>query len=375
MKGGHKIAIDVRSLMEGRHSGVEEYTSQIIRAMLEVPGDNKYEVFYNAWSPVELPYLGEDIERAVFKYPNKLFNASQYVLNWPRWDGLITADCFFVPNARPLPVSARTPYVVTVHDLSFERFPEFYSRQRRLWHRYVQPRKLLRNADHIIAVSAAAARDVTDIYGLDAAKVTVIHSGTPDWKEPPSREEIDRVREKYGLPRRYVLFLGTFEPRKNIIGVVRSYTAIADSVEQDLVIAGSRGWLMGPIQAAVRQSSARARIKVMGFVEEEDKQCLYAGADLFVYPSFYEGFGFPPLEALLAGTPVVTSFNSSLPEVVGDWATLVDPANAAEIAVVLRELLNDLPEVTSQQREEIRNRYSWGNAARETIEVMESVLE
>lgn len=371
-----RIAIDVRSLMEGRHSGVEEYTTQIIRAMVRAAPDHEYHLFYNSAKQVSLPDLGEAVALHGFRYPNKAFNTMQFALNWPHWDSLVRADCFFVPNFRLMPLSRNIPVVTTVHDLSFERFPELFSWRRRVWHKLMRPRVLVKNSDQVIAVSQATKEDVVDIYGIEEKDVLVVYSGISGEVGELSEEEPFKVKvkKKYQLPDKYVLFLGTFEPRKKVSNIILAFDAIADKVSHDLVLAGEKGWLMGEIKRALSVVKNRQRIHVLGYVPPQDKRALYSQADLFVYPSIYEGFGFPPLEALLSGTPVITSCNSSLPEVVGEWATLVEPDDAAELALTMKELLNDLPDVPERVGREIVKKYSWDRAARETLKVLESVV-
>ena len=367
-----RIAVDVRSLMEGRHSGVEEYTIQIIKAMVRVAPQHEYHLFYNSAKQVDLPDFGERVQVHGFRYPNRVLNLFQFLAGRPRWDSLVRADCFFVPNFRLTPLEPSMPLVTTVHDLSFERFPELFSWRRRIWHRLMRPWVLMHNSDRIIAVSEATKEDVVDLYQIYHKKIRVIYSGVAGLDSGGERQEL--VRKRHKLPDKFVMYLGTLEPRKNVSGIIRAFDAIAPEVEHDLVIAGADGWLMGEIERALNNSRARPRIHLTDFVSEEDKWELYRVADLFVYPSLYEGFGFPPLEALLSGTPVITSNNSSLPEVVGDWATLIDPYDIAELALAMKELLNDLPEVEESARREIREKYSWDRAARETLEVIESVL-
>jgi len=368
-----RIAVDVRSLMEGRHSGVQEYTIQIIRALVRVAPRHTYHLFYNSARQVTLPDFGPRAVVHKFRYPNKVFNAWQFAAARPRWDSLVAADCFFVPSVRLMPLSHLTPLVATAHDLSFERFPELYSWQRRVWHRLVRARLLLQNADHVVAVSEATAADVRELYGVPQARVSVVYSGVSEMA-PPTSQARAAAKARYRLPERFVLYLGTLEPRKNVVSIIRAYDAIAGSVPHDLVIAGARGWLMGDFDKALVRARHRSRMHVPGFIREEDKAALYAQADLFVYPSLYEGFGFPPLEALLAGAPVITSFNSALPEVVGEWASLIDPYNVSELALVMKELLNDLPTVSEEDKKAIRYKYSWDEAARKTLAVMESVV-
>jgi glycosyltransferase involved in cell wall biosynthesis len=368
-----KIAIDVRSLMEGRLSGVEQYAMNIIRGMLRVAPRHEYILFYNSARAVMLPDFYGDVTVKGLHYPNKIFNTLQWVAGYPRWDEVIEADVFFVPNLALVPLAPKTPLVVVAHDLAFERFPEFLDVRRRLWHRMMNPRRLMKRANKIIAVSEHTKQDVMRLYSLNEDTIEVIHSGIHNSRLPDAKE-ISRVRKKYDLPERFVLYVGTHEPRKNIPGLIRAYQAIRSQVPHYLVVAGEKGWQTGELKKVLGSQEQREKIHMMGFVEEDDKAALYAAADLFVYPSFYEGFGFPPLEALMMGTPAITSFNSALPEVVGEWATLIDPYNPAELAVVIKELLHDLPVVTEETRREIAGTYSWDKAALRTLEVLDNVV-
>lgn len=372
-----RIAIDVRSLMEGRQSGVEEYTTRIIRSMLRVGRGHTFHLFYNSWRPVTLPDFGGEVSVHARRWPNKLLNAVNFAAQWPAWDTWVAADCFFLPCIRLLPLSPSVPLVTVVHDLSFEHFPELFSWRHRLWHRMVRPRVLLTNSDRIIAVSAATRDDLLDSYGMAPDRVSVVYSGVHLAGESLRPDRVAEVRSQLHLPSRFVLYLGALEPRKNVSGVIWAFDAVADSVPHDLVVAGERGWLMGEVSEAARRARHGARIHFLGVIAEQDKAAVLAAADLFVYPSLFEGFGFPPLEALLAGTPVVTSYNSSLPEVVGAVGgagralTLVDPSDRSELALVLRELLKDVPAVEEDVRVRVRRTYDWDRAAHETLDVIE----
>ena len=368
-----KIAVDVRSLMEGKVTGVEVYTTQIIKALAEVGADHEYHLFYNSYRSVSLPQFPGNVRVHGFSYPNKVFNLAQLVLQRPRWDRLlpIKPDCVFVPNVRLMPLSFDVPVVVTAHDLSFERFPEFFSWRRRLWHQMMLPQQLMYNADHIFADSQATAHDVTELYSVPAQNVSVVYPGV---SVDAKARSTDEVRQRHSLPEKFLLYFGSFEPRKNIPSIIKAFSAVAGEVDHDLVLAGSRGWLMDPIKQALRDSPVRSRIHHLGFIPEEDKHGLYGAADLFVYPSFYEGFGFPPLEALLAGTPVITSMNSSLPEVVGDWATLVNPYDPAELAIVMRELLHNPIRVDQKVTRDISKKYSWEASAQQIIDRIEKIV-
>ncbi len=368
-----RIAIDVRSLMEGRHSGIEEYTIQIIRALVKVSPQHTYHLFYNSARPVRLPELPNNVQVHAYRYPNKFFRLAQLLFAWPKWDELVEADVFFVTSAGLMPLRLDTPRVTVAHDLSFERFPEFLTLWRRIWHWLMGPRTLMRNSDHVIAVSEHTKDDLIRLYDMSDKDVSVVHSGVSSLSGKARGAEVTQVRRKYNLPERFALSFGRREPRKNVAGVVRAFVAIANDVDQHLVIAGESGWKQSGVHQDVYDVAVAQRIHEIGFVEEEDKAALYAAADLLVYPSFYEGFGLPPLEALVAGTPVVTSFNSALPEVVGRWATLVDPYDTAQLAAVMRELLQSAQRVPEEWRREVREVYSWDEAARKTIEILERV--
>lgn len=366
-----KIAIDVRALMEDRHSGVQEYTIQIINGLLAVAPQHEYVLFYNSARSVRLPSFSGEVHEVGLSYPNKVFNAFQWALSWPRWDRFLPdVDCVFVPSLRLVPLSFDIPLVTTVHDLSFEMFPEFLDRRRKLWHRLMRPYDLLHRSSGLIAVSEHTASDVEALYDVDPAKISVVYSGVAD-RWDTSVEAQARVKKTHDLPDRFVLFLGTLEPRKNVSSIVRAFEAIADRVPQDLVIAGGHGWLDQEVVSLVTNSPHASRIHMIGFVDEEDKPALYRLADVFVYPSLYEGFGFPPLEALLSQTPVVASHNSSLPEVVGQWATMINPYDTAEIALVLEELLLDVSNVPDEVPTAIREKFSWRQAALSTVSVLE----
>lgn len=363
------IAIDVRCLMEGRMSGVEQYTTQIIRGLLRVAPQHTYHLFSNSAHLPKLPDFGSAVSWHIFRYPNKAFNALQWAAGYPRWDALVPADCFFVPNFRLLPLAAGMPLVTTVHDLSFEHFPYFFNWRRRLWHVGMKPAQLMARSTALLAVSQHTASDLQHLYGINPAKISVVYSGV-EKVLPLSKATLQAVRARYRLPERFVLFIGALEPRKNIPGIIEAFSAIASRVPHHLVIAGQRGWLTREIDRAWKDSPASARIHFPGFIQEADKTALYQAADLFVYPSFYEGFGFPPLEALAAGTPVITSANSSLPEVVGEWAVLVDPYNISELALVMQELLIHKPVISEEVRQTIATRYNWDEAAKQTAAVI-----
>ncbi len=371
-----RIAVDIRCLMDGRRTGVEEYTIEMIRALARAFPADEFLLFANSRKEAYLPEFPEsNVKVRRFRYPNKLFNIFLKFFGYPKLDELMERpDAFFLPAFRLAPTSGRCPVVLTLHDLSFVRHPEYFSPSRRLWHILMDPRRLSHAADRVIAVSEATARDAADLYGIRADKIRVVPSGLSAafLEGPSSAERKEEVRKRYGLPPSFILFLGTIEPRKNMRGLVAAYgIARKRGYTQKLVIAGIRGWIGKDFERCLVASEYAADIIVTGFIEDEDKPALYELADVFVYPSFYEGYGFPPLESLARGTPVVTSYNSSLPEVAGELAYLANPYDPAEIGAVICEALaagkNSLPRLCAPP--------SWDAAARATMAVIKEAVE
>jgi glycosyltransferase involved in cell wall biosynthesis len=237
-----------------------------------------------------------------------------------------------------LPLRRRLPQVVTVHDLTLVTHPEWHERSKVLYFQGALNRAL-RVATRVLCVSATTARDLTDVLGVDSGQIDVTPLGTD--LSPADDAEVARVRERLGLTGPYVLGLGTIEPRKNLPALVAAFASLAGEIPHDLVLAGLRGWGAGPLDEAVSASGVADRIRLAGYVPEDEKAALFRGADAFAYPSRYEGFGLPVLEAMACGTPVVTTTGGSLPEVAGDAAELVPPGDPDALAAALRKLLGD----------------------------------
>lgn len=370
-----RIGVDVRCLMDGTRTGVEEYTLHVLRAVMAAAPADTFVLLANSRRPPHLPaFEGANVETRTFSYPNTLFNLSLKMLQAPALDRLARGmDVFFVPAFRLAPLTSRCPLVLTVHDLSFVRYPWFFSRDRRVWHHLMEPRRLAERAARVITVSQATARDVAALYGVVPERLTVIPSGIPPHMRHLSEDDprAEEVRARYRLPARYVLFLGTLEPRKNLSGLLAAYARVRDhGLPHALVLAGVRGWLPDTFFDRVRAHPYARDIRFTGFIEDADKPAVYRLAELFVYPSYYEGFGFPPLEALACGTPVVTSATSAMPEIAGPWAALVNPADPGELAEVMIDRLRTPTPVPAQVSAEISTRYSWERAGSETLRVL-----
>jgi glycosyltransferase involved in cell wall biosynthesis len=386
-----KIVIDARCLMEGRRTGVEEYTLNLLRAILEIDRDNDYVLFFNSWKEPgsDFSWLKQysNVKIKRFRWPNKILNLFFWYFGWPKIDKMCEgADVVFLPNIIFASVSRNVKLMTTIHDLSFERYPEHFSFKRRLWHMFINTKRICQRSDRIIAVSDSTRNDIIELYKTDSKKIQVIHSAAGEKFKMINRNDpkLLEIKEKYGLPYKFILYLGTIEPRKNIIALVRAFGALKDSASLEkkedlgkikLVIAGEKGWLAEKIYEEIETSRFKHDIRIVSPVDDQDKEYFYNLAALFVYPSFFEGFGFPPLEAMKCGVPVVCSNNSSLPEVVGEAAILVDPDKPEDLFRAMSQILSErkLREIMIAKGLLRSVEFSWKKTAKQTLDVLESM--
>jgi glycosyltransferase involved in cell wall biosynthesis len=267
------------------------------------------------------------------------------------------------------PLLSPCPVVVTVHDLSFIRFPELFRPANRLY-LTVLTRLSARRARRLIAVSAHTASEITRLLGVPPGRVDVVYHGVDPAFRPFPADEIAAFPQRRGLPERFVLFVGTLEPRKNLVRLVEAFARVCDG-SVGLVLAGGRGWLYDELLATVEALGLGDAVIFAGYVMNDELPLWYNAATVVAYPSVYEGFGLPVLEAQACGTPVLTSNVSSLPEAAGDAALMVDPYDVEALAAGLNQLLTDGP-----MRHQLRERglaharlFSWPHAAQETARV------
>ncbi len=248
-------------------------------------------------------------------------------------------DVFYSPDFVLPPLQRRTRALLTVHDLSFLRHPETFPPKLSAYLNQAVPRSVAR-ADHILADSEATRRDLLDLLHVPPTKVTTLHGGvTARFSPQAAHDERARLQAQYGIGARpYILAVGTVQPRKNYIRLMEACDPLAAQRALDLVIVGRPAWLSDPIVVAAEQ---RAYVHLMGFFADADLPALYRQAEALAFPSVYEGFGFPPLEAMACGAPVVASTASSVPEVVGDAGLLIDPLDVAAWTAALTQVLDD----------------------------------
>jgi glycosyltransferase involved in cell wall biosynthesis len=256
--------------------------------------------------------------------------------------------------------------VVTVHDLAFERFPELFPRNWR-WLYRTGLRAAVKRADAILVPSQSTADDLIASTSIPVSRVhvTPLGSSLVEWHE--DREE---VFERFRVTQPYVLSVGTLEPRKNLVRLVRAYRQVAPDVPHMLVLAGARGWHADALDAELARPGPGS-IVWTDEVSDGELDVLYRGADVFAYPSLYEGFGLPVVEAMARGVPTLTSDTSSLPEVAGDAALLVDPTDVSEIAEGLARLMTDHPHAEDLRQRGLQRAatFTWAATARATLDV------
>jgi len=369
-----RIGIDASRATVPRRTGTESYARRLTQALLEQGSGHDLILYFRDSPALELFPAGGGVRR-VIPFPRLWTHVrlAWELLTQPR------PDVLFIP-AHVLPLIHPLPSVVTVHDLGYRHFPDAHPLMQRVYLDW-STRFSARAATHLIADSEATKNDLIRFYNIPAEKITVIYPGRDESLQPVDPSPI---RAKYHLPEEYILHVGTLQPRKNLLRLIEAWHSFvlrpSSSVLRPpssvaLVLAGRPGWLSAPILAKARAVPA-GRIRLLDYVPDEDLAGLYSGARAFVFPSLYEGFGFPVLEAMACGTPVICSNTSSLPELAGDAALLVDPTDTEALAATVIRVLSepDRRAALIEKGFEQVKKFSWEKAARETMGVLEKVM-
>ncbi len=266
------------------------------------------------------------------------------------------------------PAVGGRPMVVTVHDLSFLLYPQSFRTLNRLYLKHFAGLSV-RRARRVIAVSESTKQDLVHLYGLTPDKIDVVHNGVDDQFQPLPSEQVAAFRKNQNLPLRFLHFVGTLEPRKNVTGLIQAYARLPKP-RPPLLLVGGKGWLYDEIFARVEALDLATEVHFVGYVPADELPWWYNAATLFVYPSLYEGFGLPPLEAMACGTPVITSTASSLPEVVGKAGLAVSPADTEALATAMQRVLEDQDCWESMQSAGLlqARAFSWQRTAAQTVD-------
>lgn len=277
-----------------------------------------------------------------------------------------------------LPAFSSVKGVITVHDVSFMRYPDFFTRREYLKMRTLLPISLKRAAK-IITVSECSKKEIIQFFGVLPEKIRVIYyGGGEEFRPADYSPEAAAVKTRYHLPERFILCVSNLQPRKNLSRLIKAYVNLRKNqpeVKHKLVIVGEKAWRYSDIFASLKESGLPDEIILTGYIPNQNLPALYSAADLFVYPSIFEGFGLPALEAMACGCPVITSNASSLPEVVGDAGIMVDPYDIEELAKMMYEVLNneELRKKMKRKGLERAKLFSWEKCATETVKVYEEI--
>jgi glycosyltransferase involved in cell wall biosynthesis len=383
-RSGPRIVIDARPAIESTRTGVGIYADRVVRSLPAVDDDARYIAWYlhargllhTSRFLADVPGLSERPSR----FPARVYRRIAWRWDVPRLEWLVGFDAVLATNYVPPPT--RSPAVVmVVHDLAGELYPETAPQHdARWWGRFDEA---LSSAAAVIVPSRSTRDDLRSLHTIDPSRIHVIHHGVDRAAfDPVPREELSRVATRHGVEGSpYVLFIGGLEPRKNLLRLIEAFADVPGSAR--LVIAGGPvRWI--PSEAArVRASVAElprdvgSRVIFTGYVAALEKRALIAGATVLAYPSLHEGFGFPVLEAMAAGVPVLASNGSSMPEVAGDDAVLVDPRSVGAIADGLARLLqdDDLRARLSGAGRSRAARFTWDRCARETADVLHAAAD
>jgi glycosyltransferase involved in cell wall biosynthesis len=361
-----RVCIDIQSATANR-AGVGRYTQRLVEHLVPLRGTDElaccYFDFQRRGEPFAMPGARQQVVRWC---PGRYAQKAWKTISWPPFDLFSgPADVFHFPNFIRPPLSEGRS-VVTIHDLAFLRMPETCERKN-LAYLTGQINRTLDEADHVIAVSEFTAHELRELLDVPADRVTAIPSGLEPPGHIPDATEIQAARKMLKLWRPYVLSVGTLEPRKNYTFLADVFDAL-DRYDGDLVIAGMRGWKYEPILQRLAASPKAARIHYLEYVDDALLPGLYAGADAFLFPSHYEGFGFTPLEAMGLGTPVVSSAGGSLAEVLGDAALVLREWSVDLWRDAVQGLLADADRrqaLAARGRAHVQ-RYRWEDAAART---------
>lgn len=349
-----EVTIDC-DVLKNKKTGVEEYTLNIINSV-------------SSYTNVNLLH-DKKIKHYIFdKYDEQLFNLPKYPLS------RFINSILFPQNPKTKIIHCPTPtgpfwikpknkkLVVTVHDITPLIFSKHHNFKRKIYYQVIV-KKLLHQANKIISISETTKKDLIKFYKIPESKIKVIYHGVS------IKHTSKPIPKKYKIDSEYILYVGTVEPRKNLIRLIEAYNKIKP--KEKLVIVGASGWKNKDIYKKQNKN-----IIFTGYIPDEDLNKFYSNAKIFIYPSLYEGFGLPILEAMACKTPVITSNTSSMPEVGGDAVIYVNPTNTNDIANKLKELLNNKPlqKQLSEKGYKRSKQFTWDKTAKETIEIYRKLL-
>lgn len=367
-----RIGMDLTTIWR-QPTGNVNYGIELTRALLQLDRKNEYVLFFSQEIHPAFVQLRDRFEAVTTRYRHEV--ACKNLL-FPFEPRVRTLSVLHFPMFTP-PWRCACPYVWTIHDGTPWMFPETMTMGSRMYFRLLTPIGL-RRASVIITDSETARQDLMRCLGLPPEKLEIVVTGLkPSFLADVAKSDLEAVRKRYDLPDRYLLFVGTVEPRKNLARLIRAVGMLKRerSLAIKLVVVGRQGWLYSPIMREVEKNNLKDQIMFAGYVPDADLPALYRMASLFVLPSLHEGFGVPPIEAMACGCPTVLSNAGSLPEIAGGAAYLVNPLDVADIARGIETVLQD----DGMRRDLIRKGlerakvYTWADAAKQALSIYERV--
>lgn len=379
-----RIGIDCRTILNpqgGEMAGIGHYTYYLVKNLLAADKRNQYILLFDTRVIETREFEQKNVEIKFFPfYQYKKFMPVIYAQT------LISAylnkqklDVYHNP-ANFIPLGYRQPSVITVHDLAIFRHPDWFpgSLINKSWSKRVTVPSSIKRAQKIIAVSESTKRDIIKLFKVPADRIEVIYEGAE--KNRISNFESRIWKKKYGIKDKFILYVGTLEPRKNVVGLVKAFDAWQEKNKKigkdyQLIIAGGKGWKFGQVFKAITAAKFGERIRYIGYIPPDHKWELMQEATVFVFPSLYEGFGLPVLEAMSFGAPVITSKVSSIPEITGQAAALINPRSANQLTEVLTKVLASakLRQKMSTLGRQQAKKFTWAKTARETLRVYQQV--
>lgn len=368
-----RIAVNTRLMMPDRLEGIGMVTHEVMRRMVAAHPDDAFDYYFDRPSDPAFHH-GPNVDAHVFFPPTRLPVLLRYWLEQPVRRHVLRqgATVFFSPDGF-VPLTLDLPKVAMLHDVAFLRFPEHLPPRIRRFYAKWMPR-FVRAANHIVTVSEFSRREILEVYDLPAQKVSVVHNGYSAAYQPLSSGEREAVRKSYTRGKPYFVFLGAIHPRKNVANLLRAFEMFRNQrgADVDLVIAGRPSWQTGEFFETLDKSSVRSHVHLPGYVPAAEAERLVGAAEALVYPSWYEGFGLPVLEAMAAEVPVICANAASLPEVAGDAALLFDPSRPDELASCLENVLDSAAlrdQLVTRGRERL-NHFSWETAAHQMYTIL-----
>lgn len=373
------ILVDANILTRKQKTGVDYYALGLIDAAAKRMPSDKFVLVHFGWRAYGAP-TGNNIRiKKIWWLPAKMYGLYRHFLHFLPFDLFvpIKADIMLFPDFGCSPTIQRVPKLTIIHDLVYKLQPEYVPEQHREF-LDMTVKNALRLSTEVIVNSISTKHDLLRVYPESNKSINILPPAVDQTMYQPAGDKaVKAVRSKYNLPPGYILFLGTIEPRKNLANIIRAYNKLPATLQKQykLVLAGKKGWLDDEIDELCRQ--AGDFVVRTGRIEATDKAALYSGASAFIFPSLYEGFGIPVLEAMACGTPVLTSNVSSLPEVAGKAAELVDPSNVSAIAKGLEKLLTDkkLAQKYVKLGHEQANKFTWEKSGEQLATLLRRLVK